>query len=503
MSGFGSGERTTSAMPALPPRARVPQLAKLSLPADDSDDEFCMATAALDFNSPATRGHDAPPGSTSSYGGRRRRATPGNSPEFPSALCPGSFGQMLPPGVQQHSSRVSSMSRPPTQMSGLSELAIGSNASTGTLPFHHEDGGDHHHHTDPMLSEDDLDVEDGEEHRECPVLLFSQWRPLSSVEYMQKAITSTPAFNVTPLPTPLIPPSENSAFFDQTTIMMPTMLLPVCPQVGYYAHQGQRRSMEDAAAFEILSHPCAPVPTHFAGIYDGHNGSTTADLAAKHVHEVMQQSPHFATNVGASLVDALRAVDIAMLEQSAAQSSGSTACIACVRGNELTVANLGDCRAVLATSDGRSLPLSRDHKPSCEHERTRIEKSGGAAAFGRIDGLSVSRGVGDFNFKSQANVYGGGGELSNVADILTLPITDDCTCVIIASDGLWDKVSNQEAVNVALRHIAPRDSGNHATAHASTPRDVTKSAARDLVDLAVHRGTSDNVSAIVIKLHTS
>jgi len=42
---------------------------------------------------------------------------------------------------------------------------------------------------------------------------------------------------------------------------------------------------------------------------------------------------------------------------------GSTALVAVVRGTELTVANVGDSRGVLCDMDGKSHPLSYDHKP--------------------------------------------------------------------------------------------------------------------------------------------
>jgi len=42
---------------------------------------------------------------------------------------------------------------------------------------------------------------------------------------------------------------------------------------------------------------------------------------------------------------------------------GSTALVAVIRGTELAVANVGDSRGVLCDMDGKSHPLSFDHKP--------------------------------------------------------------------------------------------------------------------------------------------
>jgi len=174
------------------------------------------------------------------------------------------------------------------------------------------------------------------------------------------------------------------------------------------------------------------------------------------------------------------------------------------RAGAHSFANLGDCRAVLATSDGRTMQLTRDHKVSCAIETQRILSRGGAAAFGRIDGLSVSRGVGDFEFKTPHGVRAGTDALSNIAEVSTTPLTSDCACVILASDGLWDKVSNQEAADAVLRYIGPASAAGpsplSAGGPAGTPRDTTQMAAQALVDLAIHRGTSDNVSALILKL---
>lgn len=57
----------------------------------------------------------------------------------------------------------------------------------------------------------------------------------------------------------------------------------------------------------------------------------------------------------------------------------------------LTVANLGDCRAVLSRK-GSAIPLSMDHKPTNEDEMTRIKEAGGWVSNKRVNGvLAVSR----------------------------------------------------------------------------------------------------------------
>lgn len=49
--------------------------------------------------------------------------------------------------------------------------------------------------------------------------------------------------------------------------------------------------------------------------------------------------------------------------------SGSTALVAVISGDKLTVANVGDSRGVMCDKDGKAIPLSADHKPNqvCFH----------------------------------------------------------------------------------------------------------------------------------------
>ncbi len=56
--------------------------------------------------------------------------------------------------------------------------------------------------------------------------------------------------------------------------------------------------------------------------------------------------------------------------------AGCTAVVAVKRGNDLYVANAGDSRGVLCRG-GKAVPLSEDHKPAQEGERSRIIAAGG------------------------------------------------------------------------------------------------------------------------------
>ena len=82
------------------------------------------------------------------------------------------------------------------------------------------------------------------------------------------------------------------------------------------------------------------------------------------------------------------------------QTGGTTAVVGILQDNQLTVANVGDSRA-LGILDGKITPLSQDHKPSLKRERERIRRAGGYVYDGYVygkgggHGLALTRSFGD------------------------------------------------------------------------------------------------------------
>lgn len=86
------------------------------------------------------------------------------------------------------------------------------------------------------------------------------------------------------------------------------------------------------------------------------------------------------------------------------ERSGSTIVVVLLTPSHVICANAGDSRAILRQG-GRVLPLSFDHKPSNVTELERIVSAGGFVKGRRVDGdLAVSRGLGDFVFKSEESL---------------------------------------------------------------------------------------------------
>lgn len=72
---------------------------------------------------------------------------------------------------------------------------------------------------------------------------------------------------------------------------------------------------------------------------------------------------------------------------------------------------------------------------------------------------------------------------------------DEDECLILASDGLWDVMSNDEVGEVARRLLRRRR--RFATADETPP---AQSVADNLTEIAYGRNSSDNISVIVIDL---
>jgi protein phosphatase 1L len=98
----------------------------------------------------------------------------------------------------------------------------------------------------------------------------------------------------------------------------------------------------------------------------------------------------------------------------------------------------------------------------------------------RLQGsLAVSRGIGDSHFKQW---------VIPEPETQTLKIGSKSEFVILASDGLWDKVTNQEAVDI----VRPLLIENKAK--------TIIPACRKLVELSISRGSSDDISVMIVQL---
>lgn len=222
------------------------------------------------------------------------------------------------------------------------------------------------------------------------------------------------------------------------------------------------------------------------GVYDGHGGQHASEYVRRHLlATIANQAAFRAGDFVAALRRAFAVVDDALVKWlwERRNPCGSTAAVVLLVDNLVFVAHAGDTRALLCR-DKTAFALTSDHTPARESERIRIESRGGEVTRNprggpmRVNGmLAVSRSFGDVLLKPNAVV-------TSEPDVCVEPLSPADEWLIMATDGLFDVMSNQSAVDVVRRC---------ASAH---------EAATKLVRLACTGPDSgDNVSVVVVRLH--
>lgn len=144
---------------------------------------------------------------------------------------------------------------------------------------------------------------------------------------------------------------------------------------------------------------------------------------------------------------------------------GCTAVLAVMKGRELFVANAGDSRAVLGRA-GQAVALSEDHKPASTSEKQRITDAGGfvseVGGVTRVNGnLNLSRAIGDLRYKGNGDIPPEKQIITAQPDVRRVSLTPADRFLLLACDGIWDVMSNQQAVefvNTRLdRNMKPGD----------------------------------------------
>lgn len=182
-------------------------------------------------------------------------------------------------------------------------------------------------------------------------------------------------------------------------------------------------------------------------------------------------------------------------------TSGCTCVAVYCKDNTLYVANAGDSRAVMACegADGTytAKDLSRDHKPDDADEMERILKWGGyvcpppepgLSARVYLDpdftmiGLAMARSIGDHAVKAVGVIP--------EPEVKTFEIESQDRFIIMASDGVWEFITSQEAVDIVQKSL-------HKGMH---------DACQDLIETAATRWQEeegdyrDDITAIVVKV---
>ncbi|XP_034944644.1 probable protein phosphatase 2C T23F11.1 isoform X2 [Chelonus insularis] len=284
--------------------------------------------------------------------------------------------------------------------------------------------------------------------------------------------------------------------------------------VGSSCMQGWRSKMEDCHV-HILSLPDDPEAAFFA-VYDGHGGATMSQHAGKHLHDyILRTNEYKEGKIVEAMEQGFLQLDEAMQADDAlkAERVGTTVIAILIKDNVLYSANAGDSRAVASIS-GRTIELSRDHKPTLEDEKRRIEAAGGWVGFNRVNGhLALSRALGDFKFKRNHSKSAEEQIVTAFPEVQTFQLTEDWEFIVLACDGIWDVMTSSEVVDFVRNHIACADARDTINVNDSSkkqtdsesslvdPEDICEELLNECLAPDTLMGTGcDNMTVVIVCL---
>ncbi|VAH60915.1 unnamed protein product [Triticum turgidum subsp. durum] len=246
-----------------------------------------------------------------------------------------------------------------------------------------------------------------------------------------------------------------SSSFDQSSVSVyrPTL------SWGSFATCGRRETMEDTHF--MLTCMSKEKDVHSFGIFDGHRGAAAAEFSVRAVPGFLKQFGHTASPIDA-LAEAFVRSDTAFREE----------LIAHRKSKRIIQKDWHPgCTAVTALID---------HVASCPKERERVIKEGAEVRW-QIDtwrvgaaALQVTRSIGDDDLKPAVTA---------LPEITETDLTADDEFLVMASDGLWDVVGNEDVLSIIKGTV-------------KEPGMCSKRLATE----ASARGSKDNITVIVVFL---
>ena len=260
-------------------------------------------------------------------------------------------------------------------------------------------------------------------------------------------------------------------------------------RVTGFQHRGHRQCMEDYFSMKFQKNKDGRDHVYACfGVYAGHRGKEAAEYTKANLINAITKSPKFWSGEDSQVMTAIRegytSVQQVMYKdmwkrwkrgaQGQPSIAGTTATICFVMRGKLFIANVGDSGLVLASSTPqrpykwKAKRLTKDHSPDDPVEVARVGSAGakiiknvdmpgvvwtktrminveGRTCYQDITALNMTRSLGDFwSYSVQSGKF----IVSPDPDVHvhTLDMTHD-KCIILASDGLWEKVSAHAAVN--------------------------------------------------------
>ncbi|KAL7564524.1 hypothetical protein ACA910_017680 [Epithemia clementina (nom. ined.)] len=272
-------------------------------------------------------------------------------------------------------------------------------------------------------------------------------------------------------------------------------------KISHWSYQGSTA----VVVWLVWNSPSQPPPPHHT---DGEDGGLRS---SEEIHHGSNDVCDETSRVDVNLVEGAVAYNVSGHPEGTTTSTRTAS--ASSASLTLVVANIGDSRAILYHG-GVITVLTKDHKPDDPDEYHRITSLGGQITLGsspssvpRVNGnLALSRAVGDRSERPYVTAQ---------PDMMTvsLNIVDrnennrnkkERDFVVLATDGLWDVMSNAEVVDFVQSQIGmcekqlEGDNDKHRAASCAT--DPEEEITQRLVQEALDRGSGDNITVVIIWL---
>ena len=245
-----------------------------------------------------------------------------------------------------------------------------------------------------------------------------------------------------------------------------------------------RKEMEDFHYIKALLNK--KLSCSYFGLFDGHSGKEVGIYLMENLHKIISHelknnNVENSENMKNIIKNAFEKIDRDINNQNFKNETGSTGTVLLLykdndskTGKSLICANVGDSKAYIINKKEMKI-ITKDHKCSDAEEVKRIRDKGGIVFRERVFGtLMLTRSFGDKEMKK----YG----VLSTPDIFYHNIEEEDLFVIIASDGVWDVVEEEEIFKLSQNKISSSEFS------------------KTIIKLAKERETHDNISCIVVKL---
>jgi len=267
-----------------------------------------------------------------------------------------------------------------------------------------------------------------------------------------------------------------------------TLRFAYLSQRGYYPEDLYKANQD---AFKVVPNFNGNEDEIFFGVFDGHgvDGDSCSYFVRDNIEQELKiQMQKYPNDFEKAYKESFVAVNMKMHEQEFDDSmSGTTAIGAFFKGTQFTVANIGDSRAVVGEKKGKRViaySLSIDQTPYRADERERVKASGAVVmSCDQLEGIvpyhenwGVNLGEELDNGGDPPRVWAPGKSFPGCAftrsigdsvaesigvtaepELLRKELTEEDQFVVLASDGVWEFLTNQSVADMILKFEDPLD----------------------------------------------